>query len=169
VIPRTPFDFTGNTLLLMMGLPYSGKSTQALATSRIINAPIVSPDAIRIALSGHRFLSPLEPTVWWVARMTVRSLFLAGHPIVILDATNNTRARREEWRSSEGWEVLVLEIDTPAAECIRRAQAANDEEIVPVIERMLSTREPLEADERPADFDELVRLWATPKPWPELT
>ena len=83
------------TLIAMVGLPRSGKSTWAKKAGH----PIVSPDAIRLALHGQRFISEAEPFVWAIAKAMVRALFLAGHSAVILDATNNTRKRRDEWKS----------------------------------------------------------------------
>jgi predicted kinase len=80
-------------LLCMVGLPYSGKSTSAAT----VGAPIVCPDAIRAALHGHKFIPEAEPMVWAVAKTMVRALFMAGHEVVVLDATNTTRARRSEW------------------------------------------------------------------------
>lgn len=52
------------TLVLMVGLPRSGKSTIA----RSGRVPIVSPDAIRLALHGQPFIASAEPTVWATAK-----------------------------------------------------------------------------------------------------
>lgn len=133
-------------LMLMCGLPRSGKTT---AAQRMV-FPIVSPDAIRLALHGQRFAPEAEGFVWSIARVMARSLFLAGHQTVVIDATHVTRARRDEWRDAlRGMvdEVQVCFIDTPAEECIRRARAAGDEEIVPVIERMAAALERPDDDE----------------------
>lgn len=119
------------TLTMMMGLPRSGKSTYASTEG----CPVVCPDAIRLALHGQRFATLAEPMVWAVAKIMVRALFLSGHDRVVLDATNTSRKRREEWYSDD-WRTSVLVIDTPKEECIRRAREAGDEAIVPVIERM---------------------------------
>lgn len=125
------------TLILMCGLPYSGKSTKA----RQMGYPIVCPDAIRLALHGERFLYQAEPMVWLMAKYMVRSLFLAGHRIVTLDATNITVARRKEW-AGEADQVRVFYVGTPEALCIHRAKDAGDEEIIPVIQRMAGDIEP---------------------------
>ena len=84
--------------------------------------------------------------VWAIAKYMVRSLFLAGHSTVILDATNTTRKRRDEWRG-ERWDVAVKVIPTDAETCIRRAQSIEDEVIVPIIEKMAAQFEPLYVDE----------------------
>lgn len=127
---------------MMVGLPRAGKSTVA----RHYGYPRVSPDAIRLALHGHRYISEAEPMVWAMAKLMVRALFQASHHIVILDATNTTRARRDEWRTHE-WRRRFLIVDTPFDVCIQRALAENDTEIVPVIERMERWYEPVQPDE----------------------
>jgi predicted kinase len=130
-------------LILMVGLPRSGKSTVA----RAMGHPIVSPDAIRLAMHGQRYAMLEEPRVWQTAQLMVRALFLAGHPTVILDATNGTRQRREAWRSDQ-WERVFHVVETDAEICRQRARAAADHEIVPIIDRMARAWEPPGDDER---------------------
>lgn len=129
-------------LIATVGLPRSGKTTWAQRQM----APIVCPDQIRYALHGQRFEPLAEPMVWAVARIMVRALFLAGHESVILDATNLTRKRRDDWRDP-AWTLLFYELETPPDECIRRALALNDAYILPVIERMSLECQPLDPDE----------------------
>jgi predicted kinase len=120
----------------MVGLPRAGKSTAALDRE---TAAIVSPDAIRLALHGQRFQAEAEPFVWAIARTMVRSLFLAGHCEVVVDATNVTQRRRDEWvreAAALQAEYVPVIVETAPAECIRRARAEGDMEIIPVIERM---------------------------------
>lgn len=121
-------------LILAAGLPRSGKTTWARAQA----FPIVNPDSIRLALHGQRFVALAEPFVWATAKVMVRALFLAGHETVILDATNTTEKRRAEWNSPE-WQTELHVVDTPADECIRRATAEGDLEIIPIIKRMAET------------------------------
>lgn len=130
-------------LIATVGLPRSGKTTWAQSQAY----PVVCPDAIRLALHGQRFVGLAEPFVWAIAKTMVRALFLAGHRHVILDATNTTRKRRDEWRSND-WGLFFRHIDTPADVCRQRAQAENDADILPVIDRMAGQWEPLGEDER---------------------
>ena len=134
-------------LLMLVGLPRSGKTTWATAEK----LPIVCPDAIRLALHGNAYIQEAEPYVWAIARTMVRSLFLAGHDRVILDACNNTRKRRDEWRSKE-WRRVFHTIGTPTGteECMRRARADDREHLIPVIERMAGQHEPVTQEERDA-------------------
>lgn len=120
-------------LLVTVGLPRSGKTTWARTTGW----PIVNPDSIRLALHGQRFFGPAEPFVWAMAYAMVEALRLAGHEQIVVDATNVSRKRREEWESRYGAAVEYRLIDTPPDECIRRARAEGDTAIIPVIERMV--------------------------------
>jgi predicted kinase len=135
-----------STLIATVGLPRSGKTTWALVTSRDHGWPVVSPDAIRQAIHGQRFIAEAESFVWATAKAMVRALFLAGHCGVIVDATNTTRKRRDEWKAPH-WTTVFNVIDTPADVCRDRAAAAGDSEILPVIDRMAAQYEPLGEDE----------------------
>lgn len=126
------------TLVLTVGLPYSGKSTWAEAQG----VPVVNPDSIRLALHGNRYVADAEPYVWAIAKTMVKALFLAGHTVVILDATNNTRKRREQWQSGE-WHTAYKTFNAVVDLCIDRAKAADDAYILPVIERMWKDQEPI--------------------------
>lgn len=129
-------------LIVTVGLPRSGKTTWARSQAY----PIVNPDSIRLALHGQRFYADAEPMVWAVARLMVRSLFLAGHRHVILDATSVQKKRRDEWVSRE-WGTFFKHVDTNWEVCLKRAEAENDQEIIPVIARMMEQFEPLTPDE----------------------
>ena len=118
-------------LIAMVGLPYSGKSTIAKG----MGYPIVCPDAIRVAIHGARFIPSAEGLVWAIAKIMVHSLFLSGHDVVVLDATNTTKDRRDEWVSSK-YTTQWNHINTPKEECISRAKNAGDEVIIPIIEKM---------------------------------
>ena len=132
-------------LILMVGLPRSGKTTAANGLVEGQGAVIVNSDLIRKAIHGEAFIPTAEPFVWAIARVMVQALFLAGHTVVILDATNNTKARRDAWKGP--WKRMYHTVDTSKKVCIQRAVTEGDEEIVPVIERMAEAFEPVEPDE----------------------
>ena len=134
---------TKATLILMVGLPYSGKTTAALK----LGHPIVSPDALRLALHGERYLQEAELLVWPMAVLMVRALFKAGHTHVIVDATNNTLKRRQFWVDAGDWVVKYRIIEATEKLCIQRAQQAADMDVVPIIARMASGHEPVTRDE----------------------
>ena len=122
------------TLILTVGLPRSGKTTWAQKQGH----PIVNPDAIRLALHWHKFFGPAEPWVWAMAYTMVDALFKAGHNTVIVDATHVSHRRRVPWiEKFQSVAKITFEVfNTPPEECIRRAEAEGDAEIIPIIRRM---------------------------------
>ena len=129
-------------LVVTVGLPYSGKSVWSSKQG----VPIVCPDEIRYALHGCRYLPLAEPFVWAIAMVMVRALFGAGHEKVVVDATNMTRKRRDFWQSDE-WATAFKVFTDPRDVCYRRAEVAQDETILPIIDRMASEWEALGTDE----------------------
>lgn len=127
---------TSPVLLLTVGLPRSGKSTWAMNTG----LPVVCPDSVRLALHGQPFYAPAEPVVWAVVRLMVSALFKAGHRCIILDATNTTQHRRNEWRSSE-WRCGYVCFKTEKDVCIERARTLQQPDLIPIIERMAANLE----------------------------
>lgn len=139
-----------NKLIVMVGLPRSGKSTWAKASKSVHGAPIVNPDSIRLALHGCRFIKLAEPMVWAIAGIMVRALFLAGHSKVIVDGCHNTRKRRDRWLDPE-WQTWFKWIDTDQQTCLHRAELEKDTEIMPVIDRMAEEFEGIQTDELQLD------------------
>lgn len=126
-----------NKLTLMVGLPRSGKSTLC----KRMGIPIVNPDSIRIAIHGQRFIGSAEPMVWAVAKYMVVALFEAGHEHVVLDATNTTIQRRNEW-ADKRWTREFFIVGPGKEVCISRAAALEDAYIIPIIEKMAEQYEP---------------------------
>lgn len=130
-------------LILMQGLPRSGKSTWARAQGY----PIVDPDAIRLVKTGRRWWGPIEHEVWATARTMIRALFVAGHEIVILDSTAYTRWQRDQFKPSLDipWIRYIKHIDTPANVCCERAQMTYPD-LISVIKYMETKWEPVDFD-----------------------
>lgn len=137
-------------LILMVGLPRSGKSTFANVLREEQGYPIVNPDSIRLSLHGETFLPSMEPYVWAIARTMVESLFLSGHPIVILDSTAITYRRRHEWMSKK-WKLSYVVRSTDREECIKRAIEGGRGDLIPVINRMSKIQENLTVEERKSE------------------
>ncbi len=151
ILPEAP-----NSLIVTVGLPRSGKSTWCKKTRVQLRCPIVCPDAVRLAVTGQRFVRESEPTVWMVVQYMVRALFEAGHPCVILDATNTTKDRRKFWLNEArlGYyngdtAVHFVVFETDAEECKRRAIADGMADLVPIIDSMHDGFEPLDSTEEP--------------------
>jgi predicted kinase len=114
----------------------------------------VCPDDFRLALHGKAFIGEAEPFVWASVWVALRAL-LRRHDTVLFDATNTTRARRDELRRNAGGaDVFFREITTSARECEKRARAGGREDLLPIIDKMFEGREPLQADELKYSEDE---------------
>ncbi len=132
------------TLIAMVGLPRSGKSTIVGRLSKKLGAPIIRRDAIRLALHGERWLAPMEPMIKVLDIYMIKSLFLAGHEIVICDETNYSLAARDHMRD-DSWDTVWYPVPTDASTCIARAYATQQDDLVPVIVEMASRWEEFES------------------------
>ncbi len=130
---------------MTIGLPRSGKSTWAKEAAKLNGCPIVNPDSIRKTIYGQPWHQDGEPMVWAIAETMVRSLFYAGHDLLILDATNLTDERRKMWYRSSKWLAYYKYIDTSMELCKKRAKATNMPQLVPIIERMAFSYEEAES------------------------
>lgn len=136
-------------LQLTIGLPYAGKSFHLWGDGALDPlVPVVSPDSIRLALHGQRFQIEAEPTVWAMVGVFIRSLFLAGHQTVIVDATHNTAKRREVYLAVLDTLPFTVDLEyiiflTPAQVCALRARAVGDTHILSHIARMDTNHEPV--------------------------
>src|SRR5512145_1574605 len=135
-----------NILIVMVGLPRSGKTTRALE----LGYPIVSPDAIRLSIHNHHFIPEAEGLVWTIARYMVNALFEAGHHTVILDGCNTRRKRRDQWRSNK-WTNKFCVMNVSSWQSIARVDAVDDPdlrtELIAAIKRMDSEYEPVSSEE----------------------
>lgn len=131
-----------NTLIVTVGLPRSGKSTWSIAHG----APIISGDAIRLAIHGTPFLQDSEDLVSVFGLYMIKSLFHAGNTVVIADDTYHTRALRQT-RCRPEWETRYKVFSTTEEECIIRAINSGKPYLVPVIKGMAKELELLGSDE----------------------
>jgi predicted kinase len=149
-------------MVIMVGLPLSGKSTIAgvMAKGKYYNSTqswgphytIVCPDDVRMALYNQEFYGPTEPMTWGIIDVMARSLLLRGQSIIV-DATNLTEWERDNWirlaeRMDVDWEVC--HIPTSKEECIQRAKDDRRDYMIPVIERLAKKFEPI-TRKRPND------------------
>lgn len=121
------YDFE---LVLMVGLPYSGKSTvvrEDLLTIPNSIPAVIAPDAFRLALHGQRFIPSAEGLVWEIARVALGALVRAGHQTIIIDACNQSFKRRKAWidvaRKSGPCRVVAHVLETPYLTCHERITA----------------------------------------------
>lgn len=144
------------TLIALNGLPRSGKSTITGKLRVYYGAPVVNADSVRLALHGQRYQALAEPFVFAIREVMVRSLFNAGHDLVIYDETNYSRQARDKMKSKD-WRTLYFEVPTSPEVCKERALATGQPDLLPVIDAMWVRRNPLGDDEErfvpPADLD----------------
>lgn len=119
-----------NKLIILVGLPRSGKSSFA----KKLGYPIVNLDLIRLAMHGHIFLPDMEEFVWAYAKTLIKLEFLREAELVVLDATNTRRSRRNYWYGQ--WQREFIVFNTKMEVCIERAKTDNRPELIAVIERM---------------------------------
>jgi predicted kinase len=129
------------TLIAMVGLSNSGKTTQAWAMWRELaysQAVVVNRDTIRRALYDERYIAEREEEVNAIEEIMVTAHFLYGYNIVIVDACHHKREYRKRWQKiaeENGWEIRFRIVNTPIEECLRRACEKGDDYIIPVIEK----------------------------------
>ena len=147
-----------NKLILTVGLPRSGKSTWALEQG----VPVVAGDAIRLALFGKLWWEPGEHQIMATARTMVRSLFFAGHSVVIFDSLNVTKASRRFWLPTSDcmWDLDYKVIGEKPKVCIDRAIKSHQVYLIPVIERAVS-------EWQQPGFDKKILKYGTKDSWNE--
>lgn len=109
------------TLIIMVGLPFSEKTTKA----KELGFPIVAPDAVRLAIHGRNYCPEAEGLVWSLMRYLVSALFNVGHSHVILDGTNVKKRRRDQWINPK-WDRKFMVSPLDAYECQQRADSVQD-------------------------------------------
>lgn len=130
------------SVIAMMGLPRSGKSTIVKRLREELGAPVVHRDSIRLALHGQRYQGLAEDFVKGISIVMLRSLIMVGHPVVIVDETNFSKAARNALRSAD-WDLYFYEVDTHPDVCKQRAIATGQDDLIPVIDGMMARYEPL--------------------------
>jgi len=148
-------------MVIMVGLPKSGKTTRAREQYQQHGYARICPDDLRMALYGQRFIATMERFVWAIAETMCRALLSGGHNVVI-DATNLTLEGRKRWLllAHECKTQVTIEImDTPLDQCLaRNAQEKNPEDRVPpsVITEMITQFE----QPRLLDSPHIVGIWS---------
>ena len=111
----------------MVGLPQSGKSSEA----RITGHPIVNRDSIRKTLGGSIRYFSQENEVSRIERIMAESLFNAGHQDVVIDACHLTPSYRNAWKKfakERGYEIYWFHVLTSLDTCLLRAKRNFPEE-----------------------------------------
>ena len=124
-------DFS-KTIILTCGLPRSGKSTWSIEQSY----PVVNRDSIRLALYNQPYIQEMESFVSNIEEVMVKSLFNAGHKIIIIDATHLKQKYIDYWNNK--YNVFIKYFFTKIEICKERAINTNKEYLISVIDRMIN-------------------------------
>lgn len=111
-------------LIVMAGLPGSGKSTIAEAAARMLSCAVVAVDPIEAAMrtAGIAHDQPTGLAAYVAAEAVARAQLRLGH-VVIVDAVNDAEPARAQWRdlaASEGARLEFVEVvltDADAHRC----------------------------------------------------
>jgi len=128
------------TLHVMRGLPRSGKSTQAKWIQQETGAPVVSKDAIRLALHGQRYLAEREGQVKEAYYLLLKALAFGGNKVIIIDECNVNQPSTIKILKEvlEGFEIdFIFHVCSTSPEvCKQRAIECNQRDLIPVIDSM---------------------------------
>ena len=111
-------------LIMLIGIPGSGKTTYSKDISREYNAKVISSDWVRQNYVGIKE-NEVFPTVY---KLCVEEL--SNERNVILDATHITpKVRKRTFDALDQYEVeyekIAVYLDTPVEECVRRVDIRN--------------------------------------------
>ncbi len=133
------------TLLCLVGLPASGKSTAVVQIqTRYPNLMVVSPDRIRAGLYGDAAIqgdwAAIEAVVEQGLRQASAAIVIGQSPATIYDATNANPTHRiaaiNLARNCGFTTVIGLWFDMPIALCLARNQNRDRQVPSAVLERM---------------------------------
>lgn len=114
---------------MMIGLPGSGKSTEARKIAEKENAVIVSSDSIRKELYGNEEIQTDPAKVFRLVEVRIKEALKNGRN-AIMDATNISGKRRKAWLEGlKDCKKIAVLMATPIEECI--ARNSHRERVVP--------------------------------------
>lgn len=127
-------------IVLLVGLPGSGKSTWASGKQGVL-----SSDSLRELLSDDPDNQTIHPLVFRVLRSLLKHRLALMRPVTYIDATNLTPNERSPYfkiAGESGAAVEAVFFDVPVKECIRRnrlrGRIVPDEVILNMAKRLVA-------------------------------
>lgn len=116
-------------LIIMQGLPASGKSTLAEKLAKENGAVRINKDLLRTMLHFDRFTGKNEEMTRHAARLLAREFLLDGKNVII-DDTNLNPKNLQGWvdlaKETQGTRIEYQRLDTPLEVCVDRDNARKD-------------------------------------------
>ena len=112
------------SIVLLVGLPGSGKSTWAAHQS----TTALSSDAVRLLLADDATDQSIHARVFATVRYLLRQRIAIGRPLTIVDATHLTPAERLPYVQIAQWYHCGIEavfFDVPVEVCLERNRGRN--------------------------------------------
>ncbi len=110
-------------IIIMQGLPASGKSTKAEELVKQGRTVRINKDLLRTMLHFNKFTGVNEGLTRMAARILAREFLLDGVNVII-DDTNLNEGTLQSWvdlaKQTEGVRIQHIKMDTPIDECIER-------------------------------------------------
>lgn len=147
-------------LLILIGLPGSGKSTLGQRWATLWGWDWVSTDAIRAELYGDERIQGEWLRILGVVEQRLQTIVTAQKPGAIYDATNAHRQSRQQLiQDARSWgyaRVSALWLDVPFDICVRQNQRRDRTVPLEILERM--NRQLQDAPPSPVEgLDSLIR------------
>lgn len=143
-----------NRLIVLSGVPGSGKSTYCQAYKELyeannIKVNIVSSDEIRMELFGRYDNFENEKLVWEIFRAKAYEYSKQDHSVTILDATTLTNKHRYNYALKyKGLykQIYLVVMATPFEKCLEQNKMRSENKWVPedVMKSMYNKLEPIE-------------------------
>ncbi|WP_040163350.1 AAA family ATPase [Microbacterium gorillae] len=120
-------------LIVMAGLPGSGKSTIAAAAGRALGCAVIAVDAVEAAMlrAGIGTEQPTGLAAYVVADAVAREQLRLGHDVCV-DAVNDAPAARLQWRdlaAAERASLLFVEVLAPEPQEHRRRLESRERDL----------------------------------------
>jgi predicted kinase len=137
-------------IVLLVGLPGSGKSTWVQSKVKLGKSGVLSSDALRELLADDPNNQNIHARIFRVMRDLLKHRLQLERPVTYIDATNLTpKERRPYIKLANSFDCAIEAVlfDVPAEECIRRNRGRG--RIVPgdVIRKMAQKLVPPDAKE----------------------